>query len=212
MPSNPGSGSSSSNRRERRVPIDTNHCVVHGARVVGCELDAANEPPDGVRNGDDEVAKYVFVLRLQDIRQRHLDNQIWNAESPFLRPYGNRRPVRRIAFRRSRPHPLVNRLDLLGPQEPGLQEVAVVRLGQPRRHSSAGGRVGNALHMGLHIAILEHAERGGLAWSMTAAAMLKQKRGDLSVERDDRFTAVMRVWRSAGSDSNEEHYGGACRA
>jgi hypothetical protein len=158
--------------------------VVHDGLVARAQLERPHVARRRHRDGDHEVAEHVRAFGGHRERLRHLQHQVRRPELPALRESRRRGPVCRGAFRSALAHPPLYQLDLLVAEAPLALELAVARLGGPRRHVSAGRHPGDLPGPALHIGVGEQAEGPGFARPMARRAVLEHDRGDVRVEGD----------------------------
>ena len=187
-------------RRSRRV--DFHIGVVDGSGCAGTKFQPADEPRPRHGYRDHERAKDVGAVGRQHIGFRHRDDEVGRPKPPAVGARRRRRQIRRIPLGRCLLDPAPDRPDLRHRQSPGAGEVAVARLGLPRRHVAIAGRPGDLGRARAHVGIGHETERRRFTGPMARRAVLEDDWRDVAVERDLLRGHV----RGPGHDGRREHH------
>ena len=127
-----------------------------------------------------EMRRHRDVLIVDDAlgrhveRLRHFENHVRLGDPPAFGELHRLRRIRGISFRRSAVDPCHQRLLLAGRQRKIVGELAVMRIGLPRRHLAAQQRSTIALAHGRACCVSEQRHRRSFARAMAALAALFQ--------------------------------------
>ena len=110
---------------------------------------------------------------------RHGQHQVRLAKSPFGRKLARRRCVLGITLRTTLVYPGQQRIAVLGFQTAVVGELAVLRIGVPRRHSPFTHHFADGLRPGGGIVVIQQRHRADLSGAMTFLAVFLQDAGYL---------------------------------
>ena len=161
--------------------------VMHQALVAGTNLDGANPARGGNVRGENEVpVKVGLALRERRghrVRPLRFKNQIGRPKLPSFGEVGRRRVFAGCLWRRSfwRPRggPIGDQLNLFGGEAALVLELAIARLGKPRRHEAAARYVHDLCRVRFDVAIGEQRERARFAGTMAGRAVLRNDGRDI---------------------------------
>jgi hypothetical protein len=176
-------------RRPR--PIDLDVGVVDRRKTARVEFQGLDVAPGVAGNRHDERAKYVRAAARQHVRFWHADHEVGLAELPAACPVRDGRELGRIAAQEATIGPFLQRRKLLRAQPSRAFEIAVARLGLPRRHGAVRRDLQDLARVRAHVVIGQQAEWGGLTGPMTGGALGPQDWRNIFVEGD---RDVFRFW------------------
>ena len=136
------------------------------------------------------------ALPLDDAFRRHgirwqVECHVGRDLPAALGPGDRRRRVPRIPFGRACIDPCGNQIDVQLLERPVVIEVAVARIGKPRRHRTSHHRLLDRPRPRARLLVGEHRERPDLAGAMAALAVLLENRNDVLMESHRRRRALV---------------------
>ncbi len=130
---------------------------------------------------------------------RELEDDVGLGNSPAIEKFGGRRQVFRIAFDGAVVGPLDERRDIFLRERAIVGEVAVLRIGEPRRHNFLAYDALDARRHGFHLIVGDQRKRAAFAGAVAGLAIFLEDRRDVFGEggrRRRRARIARGAWRS----------------